>query len=251
MRTKLAAGNWKMNGTRAQAESLLQGLRSRLGDDLPCEVMVCPSFVYLQLAGDLLAGSGIGLGAQNLAVEDAGAYTGEVAGPMLADLGCHYVLVGHSERRSLFGEDNETVAKKYVAAQRAGLEPVLCVGETLEEREAGVTERVIDEQLRAVLALAGVDSLARAVIAYEPVWAIGTGRTATPDQAQAVHAFIRGLVAANDGIIADSVRILYGGSVKSSNAGDLFSMPDVDGGLVGGASLDAEDFAGICRAGGN
>ncbi len=251
MRTKLVAGNWKMNGSRAQTDSLLRDLRAALDGSPPCEVLVCPGFPYLQQAGELLAGSGIRLGAQNLAVEDAGAFTGEVSGPMLADLGCEYVLVGHSERRSLFGEDSDTVAKKYVAAQRGGLKPVLCVGESLEEREAGTTERVIGEQLRAVLELAGVDSLASAVIAYEPVWAIGTGRTASPEQAQAVHAFVRGLVAENNGIIADSVRVLYGGSVKSSNAGDLFSMPDVDGGLVGGASLDAQDFAGICRAGGH
>ena len=250
MRTKLVAGNWKMNGSNAQTEALLGGLRQALGDDLPCEVLVCPGFVYLQHARNLLDGCDIRLGAQNLSEADSGAFTGEISGPMLADLGCHYVLVGHSERRSLYGEDSAVVARKYLAAQRHGLEPVLCVGESLEQREAGVTEAVIEEQLRTVIDLAGSDSLRRAVIAYEPVWAIGTGRTASPEQAQAVHAFVRSLVAGYDDTIADLVRILYGGSVKSSNAADLFSMPDVDGGLVGGASLDAEDFAGICRAGG-
>ncbi len=250
MRTKLVAGNWKMNGSRAQADTLLGTLRRALGDDLPCEVLVCPSYVYLQHARRLLEGSAIRLGAQNLSEEDAGAFTGEVSGSMLADSGCHYVLVGHSERRALFGEDSATVARKFVAAQRHGLRPVLCVGESLEQREAGTTEQVIEEQLRAVIDGAGSASLSRAVVAYEPVWAIGTGRTASPEQAQAVHAFVRSLIAEYDDTIADLVRILYGGSVKSSNAADLFSMPDVDGGLVGGASLDAEDFAGICRAGG-
>jgi triosephosphate isomerase len=169
---------------------------------------------------------------------------------MLRDVGCHYVIVGHSERRSLYGETDGIIAAKFRAAQRDGLEPILCVGETLEEREREVTEEVIGRQLRAVLDSAGIASFSRAVIAYEPVWAIGTGRTASPDQAQEVHAFIRGILAADDDTIVDSVRILYGGSVKPSNARDLFSMPDVDGGLVGGASLDAEGFAEICRAGG-
>lgn len=251
MRTKLVAGNWKMNGSRAQTESLLRDLRAALHDSPPCEVLVCPGFPYLQQAADLIAGSGIRLGAQNLAIEDAGAFTGEVAGPMLADQGCEYVLVGHSERRSLFGEDSDTVAKKYVAAQRAGLKPVLCVGESLEEREAGTTERVIEAQLQAVLDLAGVDSLASAVIAYEPVWAIGTGKTATPDQAQEVHAFIRGKLATLDPGVAAGVRILYGGSMNPGNAAELLAMQDIDGGLIGGASLKPDDFLAIGKAANN
>ncbi len=250
MRKILVAGNWKMHGSRAETRSLIEGLASALGDGPASEVAVCPPFVYLVDAAAALADTAIRLGAQDLAVEPAGAYTGEVAGTMLRDVGCHYVIVGHSERRSLYGENDGVVAAKYRAAQRDGLEPILCVGETLEERERGVTEEVIERQLKAVLGSAGIASFGSAVMAYEPVWAIGTGRTATPDQAQEVHGFIRGILAADDDTIADSVRILYGGSVKPSNAGDLFSMPDVDGGLVGGASLDAEGFAEICRAGG-
>ena len=194
-------------------------------------------------------GTNIQLGAQNLSQEDSGAFTGEVSGAMLKDLCCTYAIVGHSERRSLYGEDDALVAAKFQAAQRHGLVPVLCVGETLEEREKGVTEDVVGRQLRAVMDAAGVAALGDAVIAYEPVWAIGTGKTATPEQAQEVHAFARGVVAEKDATIADSVRILYGGSVKAANAGEIFAMPDVDGGLVGGASLEAEGFADICRAG--
>jgi triosephosphate isomerase len=229
---------------------LIRGVIGALGDSPASDVAVCPPYVYLAAAADLVAGSRVKLGAQNLAVEESGAYTGEVAGGMLKDIGCHFVIVGHSERRSLYGETSELVAAKFVAAQRDGLVPILCVGETLEEREQGITETVVGAQLRAVLDAAGVSAFSDAVIAYEPVWAIGTGRTATPEQAQEVHAFVRGIIAGEDATIANSVRLLYGGSVKPSNAGDLFSMPDVDGGLVGGASLDAEGFAEICRAGG-
>jgi triosephosphate isomerase len=249
MRVKIAAGNWKMNGSRTQTAALITALRENLAGGHG-EVILCPPYVYLSEAAALLDGTGISLGAQDVAVEDSGAFTGEVAGSMLADVGCSHVIVGHSERRALFGEDDAVVAAKFAAAQRNGLVPIFCVGETLEERQSGITEEVVGRQLQAVLDHAGVAALARAVIAYEPVWAIGTGMTATPEQAQAVHAFVRGRIAAEDATIADSVRILYGGSVKSSNAGDLFSMPDVDGGLVGGASLDAQDFAGICRAAG-
>ena len=250
MRIMIAAGNWKMNGSREQAASLISGLQEALGNDERGEIILCPTYVYLSGAAELLAGSDIRLGAQNVATDDSGAFTGEVAGSMLKDVGCSHVIVGHSERRSLYGEDDATVAAKFQAAQRHGLIPILCVGETLEERQSEVTEEVVARQLQAVLDAAGVGSFERAVIAYEPVWAIGTGLTATPDQAQAVHAFARGRIAAENATIADSVRILYGGSVKSSNAEDLFSMPDVDGGLVGGAALDAVDFAGICRAAG-
>ncbi len=250
MRKILVAGNWKMHGSRAETASLVEGLTAALGDAPVSEVAVCPPFVYLVDAAAALEGSEIRLGAQDLAVEPSGAYTGEIAGTMLRDVGCHFVIVGHSERRSLYGETDGVVAAKYRAAQRDGLVPILCVGETLEEREREVTEAVIERQLRAVLDSAAIASFERAVVAYEPVWAIGTGRTASPEQAQEVHGFIRGILAADDDTIADSVRILYGGSVKPSNAGDLFSMPDVDGGLVGGASLDAGGFAEICRAGG-
>jgi triosephosphate isomerase len=250
MRKILVAGNWKMHGSRAETRALIEGLVEALGDQPAGEVAVCPPYVYLVDAAAALEAADVRLGAQDVAIEPAGAYTGEVSGTMLSDVGCHYVIVGHSERRALYGESDGVVAAKYRAAQRDGLEPILCVGETLEERERDVTEEVIERQLRAVMDSAGMASFERAVIAYEPVWAIGTGRTATPDQAQEVHAFIRGILAADDDTIADSVRILYGGSVKPSNAGDLFSMPDVDGGLVGGASLEAEGFAEICRAGG-
>lgn len=250
MRKILVAGNWKMHGSGGMTRDLIGGLIAALGDGPASDVAVCPPFVYLGEASGLVAGSRVMLGAQNLAVEESGAYTGEVAGAMLRDVGCHYVIVGHSERRSLYAESSELVAAKFVAAQRDGLEPILCIGETLEEREQGITRDVVSEQLRAVLATAGATAFENAVIAYEPVWAIGTGRTASPDQAQEVHAFVRGIMAEEDDTIANSVRILYGGSVKPSNARDLFSMPDVDGGLVGGASLDAEGFAEICRAGG-
>ena len=207
-------------------------------------VAVCPPFPYLSQAAALLQGSGVRLGAQNLAVEASGAYTGEVSGPMLRDVGCHYVIVGHSERRTLFGEDSALVARKFRAALAAKLTPILCVGEQLAAREAGDTERVIAAQLDAVLELCGAQSLAGAVIAYEPVWAIGTGKVATPDEAQAVHRFIRGRVSA----AGQTPTLLYGGSVKPDNAAGLFAQPDVDGGLIGGASLAADQFLSICEA---
>mgnify|MGYP001820467281 FL=1 len=248
MRQKLVAGNWKMQGSREMAETLAGGITAGIGEAPPCAVAVCPPYPYLDEVGKLLAASPVELGAQNLAVEDEGAYTGEVAGGMLADFGCHFVIVGHSERRALYGEDDAMVAAKFLAAQRHGLVPILCLGETLEERESGVTENVVGRQLEAVIAAAGVSALGRAVIAYEPVWAIGTGRTASPDQAQEVHAFTRSLIANKDANIADSVQVLYGGSVKPANAAEIFSMPDVDGGLIGGASLEAESFLAICAA---
>ncbi len=248
MRQKLVAGNWKMQGSREMAEALVSGVTAGAGESPPCAIAVCPPYPYLDEVGKLLAGTPVELGAQNLAVEDEGAYTGEVAGGMLADLGCHYVIVGHSERRALYGEDDAMVAAKFLAAQRHGLVPILCVGETLEERESGVTEAVVGRQLEAVISAAGVGALGQAVIAYEPVWAIGTGRTASPDQAQEVHAFTRSLIANKDANIADSVQVLYGGSVKPANAAEIFSMPDVDGGLIGGASLEAESFLAICAA---
>ena len=250
MRKPLVAGNWKMHGSRADNAALLRALLDQLPAQAAAEVMVCPPFVYLHETSRLLKDSDVALGAQSLCAESQGAFTGEVSGAMLRDVGCRYVLVGHSERRQLYGEHDQLVARKFVAAQASALVPVLCVGETLEEREGGRTTEVVARQLDAVLAVSRVDAFGQAVIAYEPVWAIGTGRNATPEQAQEVHAMIRGRVAALDAKIAASVRILYGGSVKASNARELFSMADIDGGLVGGASLKADEFAQICAAAG-
>jgi triosephosphate isomerase len=249
MRQRLVAGNWKMNGSLASAHALVGAILPGVGG-LKSEVAVCPPYVYLETVGALLKGSPVALGAQNVAREDPGAFTGEIAAPMLRDLGCKYVIVGHSERRALYGESDALVAEKYGRALREGLVPILCVGELLEERDAGHTEQVVARQLDAVLTRSGVADLGRGVVAYEPVWAIGTGRTATPEQAQEVHAFIRGRIAGHDSSVAAGLRILYGGSVKGSNAVGLFAMPDIDGGLIGGASLLAEDFLAICRAAG-
>jgi triosephosphate isomerase len=250
MRKPLVAGNWKMHGSRADNADLVRSLLDRLPAHGAAEVLVCPPFVYLLETGRLLKDSDVALGAQSLCAEAQGAFTGEISGAMLRDVGCRYVLVGHSERRQVYGEHDELVARKFVAAQSSGLVPVLCVGETLEEREGGRTVEVVSRQLDAVLAVTGAAAFGEAVIAYEPVWAIGTGRNATPEQAQEVHAMIRGRVAALDAKIGDSVRILYGGSVKASNARELFAMADIDGGLVGGASLKADEFAQICVAAG-
>ncbi len=238
-----------MHGSLAQNEALLNAVIGGAAHLPGVDCAVCVPFPYLHQAQQKLAATSVKWGAQDVHQLEKGAYTGEVSAPMLNDFGCSFVLVGHSERRSLYGESSGLVAEKYVAAQRAGMTPVLCVGETLEQREAGATESVVAEQLDAVISLAGVHSLGRAVLAYEPVWAIGTGRTATPDQAQAVHAFIRQRVARLDAGVAQGLRILYGGSVKASNAGELFAMADIDGGLIGGASLIAEDFLAICMAG--
>jgi triosephosphate isomerase len=250
MRRPLVAGNWKMNGSRVGNKTLLDGLKQGLAATAATEVAVCPPYVYLREVGEQLAGTAIKLGAQNLCEHSSGAFTGEIAAAMLTDCACHYVIVGHSERRALYGESDALVAQKFAAARKAGMIPILCVGELLEEREAGITEQVIARQLDAVLALEGIAAFAQAVIAYEPVWAIGTGKTASPAQAQAVHAFIRGKLVKQDATIAAQSRILYGGSVKASNAAELFSMSDIDGGLIGGASLQAEEFLAICHAGG-
>ena len=247
--TPLIAGNWKMHGSLESCEALVSVLRAGLGDTTRATMLVCPPPVYLQAVSGWVAGTPIRLGAQNLAESaDSGAFTGEVSGRMLQDVGCEYVIVGHSERRACFGEDDTTVSAKFSAAQTQGLIPILCVGELLEDREAGRTRDVVGRQVERVLSSAGVEAFADAVVAYEPVWAIGTGHTATPEQAQEVHAFIRGLVRRQDDIIADQLRILYGGSVKGSNAGELFLMDDIDGGLVGDASLDARDFLAIFEA---
>jgi triosephosphate isomerase len=209
---------------------------------------VCVPFPYLPQVSAALAGSPIAWGAQNVSEHDAGAYTGEVSGAMLREFGCRYAIVGHSERRALYGEDDKTVAAKFVAARRAGLTPILCVGETLAQRERGETESVVGRQLDAVVGAAGIAAFAGAVLAYEPVWAIGTGKNATPQQAQDVHAFARGRLAARDEALAAGLTILYGGSVKPGNAAELFAMRDIDGGLIGGASLAATDFIAICAA---
>jgi triosephosphate isomerase len=248
MRRPLVAGNWKLNGSRATTGALLDVLRGALSAPRGFDVLVCPPFVYLAEVAVQLAGSGILVGGQSVSTERAGAFTGEVAAEMLRDVGCTHAIVGHSERRALFGETDEIVARKFIAADAAGLQPILCVGETLKERQAGVTQAVVQRQLSAVLDRVPVGQLGRAVVAYEPVWAIGTGQTATPQQAQEVHALIRRLVAARDARIASDLRILYGGSVKGGNAAALFGQPDIDGGLVGGASLDAADFLRICEA---
>jgi triosephosphate isomerase len=247
MRDRLVAGNWKMHGSLASSRVLLQALLQGIAPIPGVKCAVCVPFPYLALAQQSLRGSPIAWGAQNLCQFDSGAYTGEVSAAMLADFACSYVIVGHSERRHLFGETNEVVALKFAQALKTGITPVLCVGETLAERDAGVTEAVVARQLDAVIGRSGAAAVAEAVIAYEPVWAIGTGRTATPDEAQAVHAFIRGQIARAAPEAAARLRILYGGSVKAANAAQLFAMPDIDGGLIGGASLDAGEFAAIHR----
>lgn len=248
MRRKLVAGNWKMHGGLARNRELLDSLLQAIGSGGGADCAVCVPFPYLAQTQDLLKGTAIAWGAQTLSEHAQGAYTGEVSAAMLADFGCRYVIVGHSERRSLYGEGNETVAAKFVAAVKGGVAPILCLGETLEQREQGVTEQVIAAQFDAVMQAAGVKGFNDAVIAYEPVWAIGTGRTATPQQAQDVHAFIRGRLVKSDAALAQRMQILYGGSVKPQNAAELFGMADIDGGLIGGASLVAQDFLAICAA---
>jgi triosephosphate isomerase len=244
----MVAGNWKMHGSRSANGALLAELEQRLTPEWQVDVVVFPPFVYVADAVRMLEESDIAVGAQDVCAEPLGALTGQVAAVMLKDVGCRYVIVGHSERRRLFHEDDVLVARKFGAALQAGLTPILCVGETLEEREANRTEAVVARQLEAVAAMNGASGFSQAILAYEPVWAIGTGRTASPAQAQAVHAYLRGRIGAQDVKIAEGLRILYGGSVKASNAAELFSMPDVDGGLVGGASLSADEFLDICAA---
>jgi len=248
LRKPLVAGNWKMHGSRAEAARLVGELITRGAGTGSAEVLVCPPFTHVADVCRQLDGSHIGTGAQDVCAEEVGAYTGEVSAAMLKDVGCRYVIVGHSERRALYGEDDVLVARKFLAALRHALVPILCVGETLAERERDETRAVVLRQVDAVLDKAGVEAFGRAVLAYEPVWAIGTGRTASADQAQAVHALLRGRIAEKDATIAGSLRVLYGGSVKAANAAELFSMPDVDGGLIGGASLKADEFASICAA---
>lgn len=250
MRQPLIAGNWKMNGSRSSNKALLEGIKAGIGEVKSAEVAVCAPYVYLADVEQELAGTPIVWGAQNLSTEEKGAFTGEIAASMLLDFKCKYVIVGHSERRSLYGEDDDIVTKKFAMAHNAGLKPILCVGETLEEREQGITEEVIARQINAVMNTLGASVLGEGVIAYEPVWAIGTGITATPQQAQDLHAFIRKLIAHQDPGVAELICILYGGSMNAANAAELLAMHDIDGGLIGGASLKSEDFLTICRAAG-
>lgn len=248
MRETLVAGNWKMHGNLIENKLLLDIVVERVAEFQHGAFAVCVPYPYLSSVEAKLKNSNIFLGAQNASQYDKGAYTGEVSTTMLRDFGCRYVIIGHSERRAIFQEDNNTVALKYAAVQDAGLTPILCVGETLEQRESGITEQIIAAQLDAVLSASGVSSFSRSVVAYEPVWAIGTGKTASPQQAQDIHSFIRERIASQDEKVAANLLILYGGSVKANNAAELFAMPDIDGGLIGGASLIAEDFISICKA---
>ena len=248
MRRPIVAGNWKMHGSRSETARLIEELLSHAPADPAATCVLCPPFVYLQEAGRLLRDSAFSLGAQDVCADTHGAFTGEISAAMLKDVGCQYVIVGHSERRLMYRESDQLIARKFGAAHGKGLVPILCVGEQLAEREAGRTREVVARQLDAVLELCGAGALEHGVIAYEPVWAIGTGRNATPEQAEDVHAFIRARIGARDARIAAAARILYGGSVKAGNAAELFAMPDVDGGLVGGASLKADEFLTILGA---
>jgi triosephosphate isomerase len=249
MRRLMVAGNWKMNGSRQMAAEHVPGYMTVAGD-CTSEILVCPPFCLLADVEAYCSDSDLVLGGQDLAREADGAFTGEVSGAMLVDVGCSYVIVGHSERRTLFGESNDVVSEKVVLALECGLTPLICVGETLEQREREETGQVISAQLDAVESCIGIEGFGNTVLAYEPVWAIGTGMTATPAQAQSVHEFIRGRLAEKDRAVADRVRILYGGSVKPGNAAELFAQVDIDGGLIGGASLNPDDFVSICRAAG-
>jgi triosephosphate isomerase len=247
MRRKLITGNWKMNGGLVSNAALLSAVKSELGQP-SCQVAVCAPAPYLAQCQQLLSGTPVAWGAQDVSAHDAGAYTGEVSAAMLKDFDCAYVIVGHSERRAYHGESDEMVGRKAARAIAAGLNPIACVGETLAEREAGQTEQVVQRQLEAVLAQLAGNDLAKLVVAYEPVWAIGTGKTATPQMAQDVHAFLRSRIAARDAQAASGIQILYGGSMKPDNAAELLAMADIDGGLIGGAALKATDFLAIVRA---
>lgn len=257
MRRILVAGNWKMHGSVDMTTELIAGVSNSLSEfsesgELAYDILVCPPFPYLAKAADI-AGSqsiNVAVGAQNVSPHASGAYTGEISLSMVAELGCTYVLLGHSERREYYDETDEIVAEKFAACIEAEplVTPVLCIGESLAEREAGDTEAVVERQINAVLDKVGIEGFTNSVIAYEPVWAIGTGETASPEQAQQVHRFIRSLLEKHDGEIANKIQLLYGGSVKPGNAKELFAQQDIDGGLIGGASLDVESFAGICKA---
>jgi triosephosphate isomerase len=248
MRKPLIAGNWKMNGSRESIATLLDGIKAGMGDVTTAEVAVCAPSIYMGDVQAKLEGSDVTWGGQDVSVHDSGAYTGETAASMLQDFGCKYAIIGHSERRTYHAESDALVSEKFEQAINNGLVPLFCIGETLEEREQGITEDVVARQIDAVLDRVGAEGMAKGVIAYEPVWAIGTGMTASPQQAQDVHAFIRGRVAAADAAVAEKVQILYGGSMNAGNAAELLSQPDIDGGLIGGASLKADDFLTIARA---
>ena len=248
MRKTIVAGNWKMNASKDSVENLIKDLLTGM-DGITSEVLVCAPFPYLAQVELLIQGSKVMLGAQNLNTNSSGAYTGEVSADMIKDFGARHVIVGHSERRSLYGETSAMVAEKTKAALNAGLTPLLCIGESIEQRDSGNTEAVIEKQLSAVIELVGIEAFNQIIIAYEPVWAIGTGVTATPEQAQEAHLFIRSLLAKNDESVAQKTPILYGGSMNASNASELISCADIDGGLIGGAALKAEDFLQICKVG--
>ena len=248
MRKTIVAGNWKMNASKDSVDNLIKDLLTGM-DGITSEVLVCAPFPYLAQVELLIQGSKVMLGAQNLNTNSSGAYTGEVSADMIKDFGARHVIVGHSERRNLYGETSAMVAEKTKAALNAGLTPLLCIGESIEQRDSGNTEAVIEKQLSAVIELVGIEAFNQIIIAYEPVWAIGTGVTATPEQAQEVHLFIRSLLAKNDESVAQKTPILYGGSMNASNASELISCADIDGGLIGGAALKAEDFLQICKVG--
>ncbi len=246
MRPTLIAGNWKMNGSLQSVIQLVEDIKG--GDAGSAKLAVCPPAIFLMKVGGMLEGSQIALGSQNVCDQASGAFTGEVSGAMLKEAGCQYAIVGHSERRALYLESDALVAARFAMAQQSRLIPILCVGETLQEREDGITQQVVARQLGAVIESQGIEAISNSVIAYEPVWAIGTGKVATPEQAQAVHAYIRNLVAEQDAAVANKVQILYGGSMNPTNAGELLSQPDIDGGLIGGAALKAADFLAIGQA---
>ena len=248
MRKTIVAGNWKMNASKDSVDNLIKDLLTGM-DGITSEVLVCAPFPYLAQVELLIQGSKVMLGAQNLNTNASGAYTGEVSADMIKDFGARHVIVGHSERRSLYGETSAMVAEKTKAALNAGLTPLLCIGESIEQRDSGNTEAVIEKQLSAVIELVGIEAFNQIIVAYEPVWAIGTGVTATPEQAQEAHLFIRSLLAKNDESVAQKTPILYGGSMNASNASELISCADIDGGLIGGAALKAEDFLQICKVG--
>jgi len=250
MRKPMVAGNWKMNGSCESVKELIAGIKEGMGSVNNAEVVVCPPAVFIPRVSGAVEGSAIKVGSQNICDADSGAFTGEISGAMLKEIGCEYAIIGHSERRALYGETDELVAKRFAAARRNGVTPIFCIGESLDERESGVTNDVCSRQIDAVIALEGVEALADSVIAYEPVWAIGTGKTATPEQAQEVHAFIRGKIAALNADVAEGLQILYGGSMNAGNAKELIGQPDIDGGLIGGASLKPADFLAICQAAG-
>lgn len=248
MRQPLVAGNWKMNGSQESVNALLDGIKSRIDEVKTAQVAVCAPHIFIPSVQARLQGSNIAWGGQDISTHESGAYTGETAGSMLADYACEFVIIGHSERRTYHVESDQLVAEKFTAARKAGLTPIFCIGETLQEREDGITEQVVARQIDAVIDHCGVAMLGEGVIAYEPVWAIGTGKTATPEQAQEVHAFIRARVAAKDNAVADGLRILYGGSMNAKNAVELLAQGDIDGGLIGGASLKLDDFITVCAA---